>query len=262
MPEIQSYIINLARNPERMESMRSSFDAVSVPFTRFEACDASQLTDQDIKAFRQGRLSLNKTGWEHIGQIGCFLSHYGVWQKAAQSQHPYTAVFEDDMHLSPDIAYFLTNDSWVPAGCDIIRLETSTNRVLFANRPLSRHKDREILRVKSTTWCAGGYIISRDFARRLIAMPEAMHSSTDDMLFCFESRGVANSLNIAQVFPALCIQDKFFHADVNDIQFESNIESGSMEEARQSRLMMLFKRNPLKAIYRSLQGYKRIPFAA
>lgn len=258
MPQIKTYIINLDRNPDRLEAMQSGMEKFGLAYERFAAIDGAAISVEDYEQFQNIR-PRDGRGWNR-GQMGCFLSHFGVWQKAAASDQPYTAIFEDDMHLSPSLPAFLQEDQWIPQGCDIVRLETSTNRVRLSKKPIGQKEGRKIFSVLSTSWCAGGYIISRECAQRLIALPTTCHSTSDDFLFCHERMGVAKTLSIAQIVPALCVQDKFFYLNASDVKFESNIVGDHEGTTLQARVKYAFKRSPLTFIRKSLQGYKRIPF--
>ena len=259
---IKSYFINLDRNADRMDSVRARTSALGIAYERFPAVDGSKVSDRDFESFKSARPRQAPGKSWNRGQMGCFLSHYALWQIAAQSADSYTAIFEDDIHLSDALPHFLNDTSWIPDGVDIVRLETSTNRLLLGKDPLSTHHGREIRRVLSTSWCAGGYIISRKCAQYLVGLPTATHDTADHFLFSFEHPAVADKITIAQVVPALCIQDKFFYADAGNVKFRSEIVENHEGTTLQARIKYLFKRSPLTFLRKTLQGYKRIHFAA
>lgn len=257
---IKAILLNLDRSPDRLGAISAQFDAIGIAFDRLSATDGKAATEEEFQKFvalrqRKGNL------WNR-GRMGCFLSHYRAWEIAAHSPDPYTAIFEDDMHLSPALKNFLATDGWMPRDFDIVRLEPSTNRVWLGADILTSHDGRALRKVKSTTWCAGGYIISRDAARKLIALPESMHGSVDSFLFCFELSETARSLHISQVVPALCVQDKFKHADIKDIRFFSGIDDVDDEITWYARIKALTLKSPFLYILKNIRGYKRIPYAA
>lgn len=260
MPAIKSYVINMAKNPERMQSMRVRLEELGIDYERLDAVDGSKVSEEDFESFKRAR-PRNGKRWNR-GQMGCFLSQYALWQKAAASPDAYTAIFEDDMHISDAIIHFLKDDSWIPPECDIVRLETSTNRLLLSKEPVATHHGRGIYKVNSTSWCAGGYILKKQCAQRLISVPESQHNTADHFLFCFEDPAMADKLNLAQVVPALCVQDKFFHLNAENTIFKSEIVTNHEGSTLQARLKYLFKRSPLTFIKKTLQGYKKIGYAA
>jgi glycosyl transferase, family 25 len=135
-PMLKVYILNMDRNPERMAFMRSNFDSLGISFERFPAIDGRKLGDAAFEHFKSTR-PLKNSGdsfaphgrkWTP-SKMGCFLSHYSLWQIAARSQDRFTAIFEDDVHIAPVIKEFLANDQWIPEGCELVRFEASYNRI-------------------------------------------------------------------------------------------------------------------------------------
>ena len=257
---MKSYIINLDRNPERLAAIGTRFAALGIAFERIRAVDARALPPDEVDAFRLRSPSMP---WAPAGQIGCFLSHLEAWRSIAAGAAPYAAVFEDDVHVSDDLALFLA-DTAPPLAADILRFETSTNRVRLGavegqvGQGAAWH-GRAIRSVRSTTWCTGGYVLSRDAALRLANLPEAAYQPVDWMLFCFEQSPVARNLAIAQVVPALCIQDRFFHVDPQRVRFSSEIEAGLPAETLAVRLLF-YARNVAPAVWKTLAGYERVTF--
>ncbi|MES2673440.1 MAG: glycosyltransferase family 25 protein [Pseudomonadota bacterium] len=255
---IKSYLINLNKDDERLSFFTSNFKRLGMEFERISAVDGREFSEQDFRAFLEDRPRSNKKTWVR-GQMGCFLSHHIAWTKIAQSNERFSAVFEDDVHVSEDLKSLLSDDNWIPNEIDIIRLETSTNRVRLTLQPLLIHAKRKIYGVKSTTWCTGGYILNRRAAQQLIELKPQHHQPSDVILFNFEDSIIAKKLNILQCYPALCTQDK--HLATGNLEFSSNLE---LPEPVAPHLTTKLKQvNPttiLSGLYKSLQGYKRITF--
>ncbi len=255
---IKSYLINLDKDSERLNFITANFKKLGIEFERIAAIDGQTFSEQAFQEFLKVRPRNNKS-WMR-GQMGCFLSHYAAWEKVSQGNERFYAVFEDDIHISDDLKKILNDDSWIPDDIDIIRLETSTNRVRLTSQPLLTHAKRKIFGVKSTSWCAGGYLINRRTAQQLVNLPAQYHEPSDVILYNFDDSIIAKELNILQFHPALCTQDK--HLATGNLKFSSNIELSAPKKA--SRLILKLRQaNPISVIgglYRSLRGYKRIGF--
>lgn len=256
---MKTYLINLDRSPDRLEASRQRFGELGLAFERFTAVDGKSISEQDYAEFTSTR-PRNGLLWTK-GKMGCFLSHYGVWQKIADSAENYAAVFEDDLHISADIKSFLLDDTWIPQGCDLVRLETSTNRVHLSKR-LGQKNGRQIYKVDSTTWCAGGYILSKSAAQKLLEVPEKYHNAADHFMMSYEDSPVPATLLKVQVVPALCVQDKFAHAHSDRIRFPSMIMDDDNEYPSLAvRLRHAFRQSPLQPLIKTLKGYKRVEYA-
>ncbi len=259
---MKTYIINLDQDTARLAFLTTSFNKLGIPFERISAVDGRKFSDEAYQAFMQVRPRLRNKGANKTwlrGQMGCFLSHYQTWEKIAAGNERFCAVFEDDLHISDDLKKILADDSWIPDDVDLVRLDTSTNRVRLTNEPALSYARRKLYRVKSTSWCAGGYLLHRRAAQQLLALPTAEHEPADVILYNFEDSNIARKFHILQCNPALCTQDK--HLASGKANFSSNIEfADNQPSAWQLRLSKITPNALIKAIYRSLFGYKRIGF--
>jgi glycosyl transferase family 25 len=201
---IPAYLINLDRSPDRLGRMQARFDALQVGFVRVTAADGKALSDAEREA-----VSARHEDWLPLtaSEIGCFLSHRDCWRRIAEGDARYGCVFEDDMLLSRHLKDCLAEASWIPADAEIVKIEEGHNRV-WLDMPLYELKDGFRLgRLRSTHYRAGGYIVSRDAARRLLAMTERFALPTD--LFLFDAAiGEASRFVIYQLLPALAEQEK------------------------------------------------------
>jgi glycosyl transferase family 25 len=250
---MKTYLINLDRDTERLAHVRARLDSFKIPFERFPAVNGKETGDTFLVEFAAARPKKNGKGWG-AGQIGCFLSHYYVWEKVAKGSDEYALILEDDGYLSSELPAFVKNLDWIPEDADIVRLEVPTCAV--KTRLAKQVGQRKLYRILSTSWCAGAYIINRSCAQRLLNLPPAKHMPTDRMLFCFEDSEIARSLNIYQIAPALSIQDKFTHEDVSSIRFESNIEGPGSGGKKIEMGGVAF----IKSIIKVLLGYKDISY--
>jgi glycosyl transferase, family 25 len=258
---IKSYLINLDKDRDRLEFFSKNFSRLGLTFERVAAIDGRLYSEQEHHAFEIQR-PRNYNRQRHKpwlrGQMGCFLSHMEVWRRIAEGKENFCAVFEDDEHISDDLRNLLFDDQWIPPEADVIRLETSTNRVRLSARPILTYLGRSVYKVKSTSWCAGAYLISRDTARALVALDKKYHEPADVILYNFEESVIAPTLNILQFNPALCTQDK--HLASGNIQFASNIEAGTGAIPKVAPWKKYSPASIANGVYKSLLGYKRIGF--
>lgn len=256
-------LINLARDEDRLASSYKRFSELDLSFERLEAFSGKDMSDEDFQAFSATRPRDGKYNWTR-GKVGCFMSHSSAWKICAESDDKYMAVFEDDLHISDEMPYFLNDESWLPKEFDIIRLESPTNRIKVSTKPELKNRGRNIYRVGSTSWCAGSYILSRQGAQKLMSVPEKFHHNPDRFMFCYEDSVIAAKLNTYQVSPSLVIQDKYLHAGSGNAVFQSNIETpdvGSTDRITIADKLKHLNLAELALITRkTFMGYKRIPF--
>lgn len=96
---LTTYVINLAGSANRWEKTRKRLQELGVPFERFEAVDGreqphplfSRYDDKRREKYRRKALS--------GGELGCFASHFLLWQKCIELDHP-IIVMEDDIIIN------------------------------------------------------------------------------------------------------------------------------------------------------------------
>ncbi|KAM3910974.1 inactive glycosyltransferase 25 family member 3 [Leptodactylus fuscus] len=97
------FLINLIRRPERRERMLQSLYEQEISCRVLDAVDGRALNSSDIK-----RLGVNLLPGFYDpfsgrtltkGEVGCFLSHYKIWQEVVDRQLGVTLVFEDDVRF-------------------------------------------------------------------------------------------------------------------------------------------------------------------
>ncbi|XP_053328841.1 inactive glycosyltransferase 25 family member 3 [Spea bombifrons] len=97
------FLINLPRRPERRERMLRSLYEQEISCRILNAVDGSALNSSEIKRMGVNLLpgfydpfsgrTLTK------GEVGCFLSHFQIWQEIVDRQLDATLVFEDDVRF-------------------------------------------------------------------------------------------------------------------------------------------------------------------
>lgn len=99
------FMINLERRPERRQKMDQSFLELGLDVEYKVAVDGNELTDESLKEMGVKLL----TGYEDpfhnrpmtMGEIGCFLSHYSIWQTIVEQELNDVLVLEDDIRFEP-----------------------------------------------------------------------------------------------------------------------------------------------------------------
>lgn len=199
---IPVYLINLDRSADRLDRMQRRLSQIDVAFQRIQAIDGKALQAEAIDAVRilvPGRLAISAS------EVGCFLSHRKCWEVIGRGQKQYGCVLEDDVLLSPRLRTFLSSSDWIAADADIVKLEKAGNK-LWLDRPVGHLAEGfKLGRLRSTHYWAGGYIVSRDAARRLLALTERFSVPVDAALFD-PAFGIAGKIAIYQILPALCVQ--------------------------------------------------------
>lgn len=199
---MQLYVMNLKRAENRMTLLRERFGAAGLEVTRVEGVDGGLLDQSELDRHISGE---GRWGRLTPGEVGCFLSHRACWRALLEDGGRFGAVFEDDVLLGENAGAVLGDTAWIPEDADIVKLETTASRVFLDAAARGSVDGRALHRLRSSHYCAAGYIVSHDCAQRLLAQSDTFCEALDDFLFSGLSP-VFKSSRIYQLSPAICVQ--------------------------------------------------------
>jgi len=250
---VTTYVINMDKDVERLQHMKKILSKQNIQFQRIPAVNGKELPAQELEKYTQ---TARNKAWSSLGALGCFLSHRKAWENIAKADEPWGLVLEDDIYLSDSFKDYTSYESMktcIPEDADIIRLETSTNRLKLRNK--SPFLDRNLYEVCSTSWCVGAVLIKKETAQFLLKVEKHLWDSADYFLFEKETSPTARKLKIYQLSPALAVQAKF--AEENKANhFKSNIEPEHTYKYTENS----FLESLVLKVKKALEQYKRVNF--
>lgn len=214
---MKCYLINLDRSPGRLAFMAEQFERLSLSYIRIPAIDGLALGDDVLARHRMP-----------AAIAACFLSHRSAWQAFLHSGEEFAAVVEDDAWLSPAASRFLAGESWIPAGADIVKLETTGTKAAVGNDCIALGPTRSLRRLHSLHEGGACYVVSRAAAARLIEVSE--HFATPLDMFVF-GQPVIDDMKVYQMIPAPVRQRSTVEAEAVG-EFNSTIDISRFSEPR------------------------------
>ncbi|WP_395451141.1 glycosyltransferase family 25 protein [Aminobacter sp. UC22_36] len=246
---MRCFVINLDRETKRLAWMTAAFRRMGLGFERFSAIDKTVLSDDIIN-----RLVVRDHHHWSPGEVACFMSHIAVWQRIAEGSDAHAVVLEDDVYFSQDAALFLSDDAWIPAGVDLIKLETTLNPVLVGRqgRKIMGHR---LLPLYSFHNGAAAYVISKRLAAQLVGLASKIDRPVDDFVFDM----TRHQTPCWQLSPAIGIQEMFFPG--HEITLPSNLEPERRATPRLPRPKVRLSRSEkaMREIRRLFWRIRRLP---
>ncbi len=173
-------VINLDRSRDRLAHVTAEFARIGVAFERVAAIDARERPDIDGMPQRTAYTNRSElTG----GEIACLLSHRACWTMIVEGNDPYCAIFEDDILFSVNAGPLLTDAGWIPAGADIVKLETTFEKTTIGGKRIPVGPIFSLSRLHKIHLGSAGYIISRQAARDLVNETVEIVAVVDDLIF-------------------------------------------------------------------------------
>jgi len=179
------YVINMADNTARLAACDAALSAQGIAFQRFEAVNGRDLPEGDLAKVYDPAANQHKARHPLIGgEIGCYLSHIGLWKRIVASDAPGAIILEDDFAASDDLAVVLAAVSADQGGWDMVKLfSRRPSARMIERRPLDdRHDLARPYQIPNTTL---GYALRREAAQRLLqgALPIARPIDEDHKRF-------------------------------------------------------------------------------
>jgi len=96
---LKTFVINLAGSDERWETTSSRLKELNVSFERFEAVDGRKNQHPLFARYDDKRRQRYRSRALSGGELGCFTSHFLLWQKCVELDQP-IIIMEDDLIIS------------------------------------------------------------------------------------------------------------------------------------------------------------------
>lgn len=230
---MKSIVISLKDNNElRRNHITNEFKKSNVKFEFFDAITPDQIANTEHEI----GIDLSDSKLSQ-GARACLLSHLKVWQIATQNKSELVAVFEDDIHLSPNASNFLSDIKWIPSGVGIVKLEKYSKYIPRFNCKKIRTSDNRMLyEIKRLNLGAAGYIITKEAIEKILNRLSYKQNILDIDVEIFEP-SLNRNINSLMIHPAICIQD-FILNDAKNTIFTSSLNPKS--HATQKKKKPLF----------------------
>ena len=167
------FIINLRRSPERREAMRAQCAAFGIEPSFVEAHDGAASGARS----KDDRLSPS--------EMGCLLSHRGLWDTIVRNQTPVACILEDDCRLDANIIGLLESIDRERARWDVVLLGHHSSRhdadsgAETCYRSLSLDGRYRLAQVAEFAMGAYAYVVTLDGARKLISLADPARMPAD-----------------------------------------------------------------------------------
>ncbi|VDN02504.1 unnamed protein product [Thelazia callipaeda] len=165
------YIINLKRRIERKIKMEEKMKLLGFQYTFWEATDGSNLDAEPLYSEVEFLPEFEDpfTGRPMTtGEIGCFISHYRIWQEVVAKKLSRVLVFEDDLRFHVNTTDFLAE---LLQDLDSSKIDWD---LIYLGRKILRGDDerwlpnhRHLTTVSYSYWTLG-YLLSQNGAQKFI----------------------------------------------------------------------------------------------
>lgn len=188
---IGAYVINLESAEARRQRIAGQLTRLGVPFQVFPAVNGRALAEDEVTRRYDAQAASTSYRPMSRGEIGCALSHLGVYRKMLEDGASLALVLEDDALLGDDVPAVLEAlaSQMDPVRPDVVLLSHVDKFTRWGIRPLGPR--RKLVRRYGEWWRAHGYVVTRAAAERLVAGLQPTWCAAD-YWSAFERRGLVS----------------------------------------------------------------------
>jgi glycosyl transferase family 25 len=178
------WIISLPSAGERRRVVVEGFEQLNIPFELVDGVDGNALSSEEWGRYSRRR-SLLETGRPLArGELGCALSHLGLYERMQRESIPRAVIVEDDVVPTADLVPVLRELDRVPGDWDVVTLHalfdiadpTPVGDATIAGR-------YHVCRYRGPLFGAQCYAITRAAAARMLTVGSPVGLPADDLLF-------------------------------------------------------------------------------
>uniref|UniRef100_A0AC34GYM6 Uncharacterized protein n=1 Tax=Panagrolaimus sp. ES5 TaxID=591445 RepID=A0AC34GYM6_9BILA len=165
------YVINLKRRPERLQKMDLIMKLLGIKYQVFEAVDGKALTNEDLSILRFMQEYEDPFAKRPMtmGEVGCFLSHYKIWEDMVKQNYQNVIIFEDDIKFAVNSTNVLNSVME-----DLIKTQLEWDIIYLGRKKMTPQGDEffvqghRYLSTLAYSYWTLGYALSLNGAKKLI----------------------------------------------------------------------------------------------
>ena len=205
---MKTYLINLDRNPERLDFMRGQLERLGIAFERFPAVWGKGLSDSERKSgFSRTRSFIAAGKRLSDAEIGVAMSHVGCCRRMVEGDVPYALVLEDDVVLSSGFRDALSRvEAFINPGRPQLVLLSGYGVPGAESMP-------EEIRAEKSAWCADAYVLTLSAAKLILKANSPVITVADS----FKRWRRRFGLEIFRALPSTARQDDETFASENQV---------------------------------------------
>ncbi|MGF1680930.1 glycosyltransferase family 25 protein [Photobacterium minamisatsumaniensis] len=206
---IDTYVINLSSSSSRRENIAKQLGDIKANYTFFDAVNGHisnhplfSKYDDDLSHQYRGK-SLSK------GQLGCYASHYLLWEKCIELNKP-IVIIEDDCLLDKiQFSTFISNAGSLGDQFECIRL-FDNKRKNYCSQKIMSLNNIDIHKFNKGHMSATGYYLTPKGAQKLVNHSQRWYMAVD----IYMDRFWINEVECFGTVPACLTNDPKFDSDI------------------------------------------------
>lgn len=192
-----TFVINLDRDSLRRGHMEKQLEKIGLKAEFVPAVDGRALSESDRSVYDRDK-ALRVYGVEMMDtEIGCYLSHYRLYERMVRENIPVALIMEDDIEIDPSLPRIVDDLVTDPAPeWLVVRLESLCGRVRepknakFKGKSVKKLRDGELHRLGRHVLGFGAYLIRKEGAERMLSYGRRIFMPVDQTMDRYWDNGI------------------------------------------------------------------------
>jgi glycosyl transferase family 25 len=195
--QVNIFVISLDRAVERREHMKSLFQKLGLQVTFVSGVDGRALTPEQRNRYKPA-LARRIYGCEMTdSEIGCYLSHYGIYARMTRENIDTALIIEDDISCVDDLKRIVEQLAPLRAGAwQVVRLQATKSSVRHPASPrafgqsVGKVGERDLCRLQNGVLGGCAYMIRRPAAEAMLRYGREIFMPIDQTLDRYWENGI------------------------------------------------------------------------
>lgn len=241
---VKIFIINLPTSTDRKKNISEQLSSMNLEYHLFPAVNGKTDNHPLLSHYDDGLSQKFRSKSLTQGQLGCYASHYLLWEKCVKLNEP-IIVIEDDALIYPvPFLDFIQKASGLPQKYNCIRL-FSNKRKTFNHDEEYKLSETSIHKFSKGHMSTTGYYLTPKAAQKFIEHSKSWYLAVD----IFMDRFWVNGVDVYGTIPACLTNDPKFDSDIGYGAKQSRSLKCKLSRER-FNLAELFRREYHNACYR------------
>ncbi len=238
--KIPIFIINLLRDVDKKNHIIKILKPLNLSYEFFEAVDGKQLSESAINKIYDSKAAKKENGKDlTVGEIGCSLSHLGIYKQMLAEDIKQAIILEDDAIIEDGFLQVISEINHFPKDWELVLLGYQNHTKYdckIKQTKINNLPNYCIYCSISTLHGAYGYIINQQGAEKMLAANQKIYAPIDSFT------GDYKTLNFYAIYPPV----------VNvDFSMPSSIDSGDDKRGSNKKIKRI------RQLRRKLQNKSR-----
>lgn len=182
----KAFVVTLRRATARQPQVQKIIRTCPVECEMADAVDGKMLSEVELQRWVRPKMHSPFYPFElNVGEVGCFLSHRGLWQRIVDENWEQTLIVEDDVELEDGFEQSLAFASEQARPGDYVQFQVrpfSAPHQVMSQQGMSRFAAMALLRPQVIPLRTSAQLVTRDAAAALLAASETIDRPVDAFL--------------------------------------------------------------------------------